>query len=81
MKQSIKGGKNTVRVDRLRERERVIEWPLLWQFELLVWGITSGFPLANHFDLPGPYLVHLRILLCVHTHLLAKMDFTEKAYG
>ena len=27
------------------------------------------------------YLVYLRILLCVHMHLLAKMDFTEKAYG
>ena len=25
----------------------------------------------------SPYLVHLRILLCVHTHLLAKMDPTE----
>ena len=24
-----------------------------WQFESLLWGISSGFPLANHFDLPG----------------------------
>ena len=23
------------------------------QFESLLWGIASGFPLANHFDLPG----------------------------
>ena len=23
------------------------------QFELLLRGISSGFPLANHFDLPG----------------------------
>ena len=50
----------------------------------------------NYFDgafLPGflwpiimirlvhsPYLVHLRILSCVHTYLLAKMDSTTKAY-
>ena len=25
----------------------------LWQFESLLWGISSGFPLTNHFDLPG----------------------------
>ena len=31
-------------------RERVMP---SWQFELLLWGISSGFPLANHFDLPG----------------------------
>ena len=24
-----------------------------WQFELLLWGISSSFPLANHFDLSG----------------------------
>ena len=24
-----------------------------WQFELLLWAISSGFPLANRFDLPG----------------------------
>ena len=27
------------------------------------------------------YLAYLRILLCVSTHLLAKMHFTAKAYG
>ena len=27
------------------------------------------------------YLVYLRILPCVPTHLLAYMDFTEKTYG
>ena len=26
------------------------------------------------------YLVYLRILRCVHTHLLAKMESTERAY-
>ena len=24
-----------------------------WQFELLLWGISSSFPLADHFDLLG----------------------------
>ena len=51
----------------------------------------------NHFDgafFPGflwpiillclvlsPYLVYLRVLPCVHVHLLAKMDSSEEAYG
>ena len=44
--------KSTVRVDRHTGglRERVAP---LWQFESLIWGTSSGFPLANHFDLPG----------------------------
>ena len=25
----------------------------LWQFKSLIWGISSMFPLTNHFDLPG----------------------------
>ena len=25
----------------------------LWQFELLLWDFSSGFPLASNFDLPG----------------------------
>ena len=29
----------------------------------------------------NPYLVYLRILSCVHTHLLVKTDSIEKAYG
>ena len=29
----------------------------LWQFELLLWGISSGFPLADHFDLPGSQFI------------------------
>ena len=24
-----------------------------WQFKSLIWDISSRFPLANHFDLPG----------------------------
>ena len=31
------------------ERDKVA----LMAFEFLLWGISSSFPLANHFDLPG----------------------------
>ena len=31
-------------------RDRVAS---LWQFKLLIWGISSGFLLAKHFDSPG----------------------------
>ena len=65
--------KKRVCVDRYmgRLRERVAP---SWQFESRLWGISSVFPLANHFDLPvqSPYLVYLRIFPCVHMHLLAK---------
>ena len=39
-------------VDRHRGRlkDRVT---LLWGFEPLLWGISSRFPLDNHFDLPA----------------------------
>ena len=37
---------------RLRERESHWVTPS-WLFESLLWGISSGFPLANHCDLPG----------------------------
>ena len=40
-------------VDRHRGELRVSRVVPSWQFELLSWGISSGFPLANHFDLPG----------------------------
>ena len=33
-----------------RERERAAS---LWQFESLLWGISSKFSLANHVGLPG----------------------------
>ena len=44
--------RSTVCVDRHtgRLRERVTP---SWQFESLIWGISSVFPLTNHFDLPG----------------------------
>ena len=50
----IKGGKSTVHlcVQSYSEREGVRAAPS-WQFELLLWGTCSRFPLANHFDLLG----------------------------
>ena len=27
------------------------------EFESLLWGISSGFPLADHFDLPGSQFI------------------------
>ena len=51
----IRREKSTVRVyrhtGRLRERESLSL--ALMQFESLLWGISLGFPLANHYDLPG----------------------------
>ena len=77
------GEKNTVHVDRHmgRLRERVTP---AWQFESLIWGISSRFPLANHFGLPGSksiFGVSQDFPMCVRAHLLAKMDSTEKACG
>ena len=53
------------------------------QFELLLVGISSEFPLANNFDLPGSQSI-LGITQdppMVHRHLLAKMDSTQEACG
>ena len=36
----------------LRERENRRVTPS-WQLELLLWVVSSGFPLASHCDLPG----------------------------
>ena len=47
-------------------------------------GHFSGFPLASHLELPGSqsiFGVSQDLPLCVCTHLLAKMDSTEEAYG
>ena len=50
--QYLLGGKMTVCIDRPTGglRERVVPW---WYFQSLLWGISSSFPLDNHFDLPG----------------------------
>ena len=42
------------RSGRLRETVLVEPSP---QFDLLNWGISSGFPSADHFDLPGSQVV------------------------
>ena len=46
-------------------------------------GHFFGFPLANHFDLPGSQSAFGRSQdpPCVRMHLLAKMEFTEKGLG
>ena len=53
-----------------------------WQFESLIEGIYSGFPLANHFALLGSESIYgsSQGLPCVHTHLLSKMDSSREAY-
>lgn len=72
--------KSTVYVDRHTGRLSCRVAPS-WQFKSLTWSISSSFPLANHFDLPGSYLVYLRALPCAHMHLFAKMDSAEEACG
>ena len=63
--------RSTLRVDRHMGKliERVTP---SWKFKSLIWGISSGFPLANHFDLPGSKSV-LGIAqdfpMCAHTSL------------
>ena len=65
-------------MDRLREREL-----LSCALTTPTWGISSGFPLPIILIclVLSPCLVYLRILPCVHVHLLAKMGSTEGAYG
>ena len=54
-----------------------------WQSELLLWSFLLGFLwlIILICLVHSPYLVYLRILPCVHMHLLAKMDPTTKTYG
>ena len=43
-----------------------------WQFESLLWGICSGFPLTNHFDLPcskSVFGISQDLPMCAHTSL------------
>ena len=84
VKYLLREKKSTIRVNRHtgRLRERVT---LSWQFESLLWGISSRFPLTNHFDLPSSksiFGVSQDFLMCAcSVWLLAKMDSTEEAYG
>ena len=45
-------------------------------------GISSRFSLASHLPLTvSEHLVYLKILTCVHMHLLAKMNSSEENSG
>ena len=64
-------GGETVRVDRHtgRLREKVVP---SWEFESLLWGIPSRFPLANHLAFPGSesvFGISQCPPMCAHTSL------------
>ena len=43
-----------------------------WQCKLLIWGISPGFPSANHSDLPGSqsaFSISQDPFMCVHASL------------
>ena len=64
-------------VDRLKSRLRGRVAPS-WQLD----HISSGFLLTSHLALLvlSPYLVYLKVLPCVLTHLIAKMDSSKEAW-
>ena len=67
-------------MDAGRPMERVTP---LWYLKSLTWGISSRFPLVNHFDLPDSesvFEISQHPPIC-NMHLSAKMDSTAKAYG
>ena len=53
---------------------------LLGWLMLLIWAPFSGFLLANHLAC-CPYLISLRALPSVHTHLSANLDSKVKVLG
>ena len=79
----IKRKTSTVRVDRHLGRLRVPELHPRGSLNYFYGVFLMGFPLTNHLIclVHSPHLIDLRIFPCVCTHLLAKMDFTEKVYG
>ena len=67
-------------MDRHRGELRVSRVVPSWQFELLSWGISSGFPLANHFDWPGSQSVgdiSQDLPMCAHASL-SQDEFYQK---
>ena len=80
----LKRKNSTVHVDRDRDRLRESHWVATsWWFESLLWGISSRFPLADHFDFPGSLSIFgtsQDLPMCAK-HLLAKMDSTQEACG
>ena len=69
----VKRKESAVCVDRLSQRES--PWIAVapsWQFELLLWGISSGFLVVNHSDLPGSqstWGISQDLPMCEHTFL------------
>ena len=58
-------------IDTLADLERE-ESHALVQFALLLSGVSSGFPLANHFDLPGSesvFGISQDLSMCSHASL------------
>ena len=68
---------------RLRERERVPESHPGGSLNYFYGAFLLGFlwPIILVCLVHSPYLVYLRIITCVCTHLLAKMDSIEKVVG
>ena len=77
----IRRKKRTVHViDTQGDSERQSLSTHLWWFELLSWSISSKFPLANHFHLPGSQSIFgtsQGSLMCAHT-TLSKDGFYPK---
>ena len=69
--------------ERERERERVAESHCLGSVNYFYGAFLAGFlwPVTSICLVHSSYLVYNNFLPCVFTYLLAKMDFTETAYG
>ena len=68
-------------IDTQASSERELLSHALWQFELLLASISSEFPLANNFDLPGSqsiFGISLDPLLCAHTPLSQDGSLTQR---
>ena len=69
-------------MDRHTGRLRVRDAPSWW-FKSLLWSITSGFPLANHFHFSGSKSVFglSQYLPMCAWYLLAKKNPSDEAHG
>ena len=64
-----------------RLRESVVS---LWYFKSLLWGISSRFPLASHFDLSGSVSacgLSQDPPVCVHADICQSRWIPPEAYG
>ena len=75
--------KKSVRVDRQEWTQRVAESRPHGSLNYFYGAFPLGFLWAVILIclVHSPYLVYLRILPCVHMHLLAKMYSPEEPYG